>query len=220
MKALISILLIFAFAAFCSAQDNILIFGKVVDQNGQLLSDAKVKLFLNGGEVHNALTNRSGLFIIKNIPRADSYIIGGVKDKYLSKTEIYSYDQSKSKDTAFIYISLRNRDIATIETSKIGEADLGLTIQEALIKYKIDTTEAILQSEPPGVTRGIKTELGDSTIIYLQISRKGSFRFDFQHILKEKVVGIGLAFANCNTKHWGAGFVWWGIRNPYCKPKY
>lgn len=219
MNPLLSIFLLLTFAVSSSAQDNVLIFGKVVDQNGQPLSDVKVRLSLTGGVDYNTVTDNNGLFTLKKIPRDDSYIIGGKKDKYLSKTEIYSYDQSKSKDTAHICFSLRERAVATINTSKIGKADLGITVQEAINKFKIDTTEAILQNEPPGVARGIQAELGDSTILYLQINRKESFRFDFQHILNEKVVGIGLVFTNCKTKHWGTGFVWWGIRNPYCKPK-
>jgi len=219
MNSLISFFLLLTFAATSSAQENVLIVGKVVDQNGQPLSDVKVRLSLTGGVDHKTVTDINGLFTFKNIPRDYSYIIGGKKDKYLSKTEIYGYDQSKSKDTAHILFSLRERAGATIKTSKVGKADLGMTIQEAINKFKIDTTEAILQNEPPGVARGIKAELGDSTIIYLQINRKESFLFDFKHILNEKVVGIGLAFTNCKIKHWGTGFVWWGISNPYCKPK-
>jgi hypothetical protein len=218
MKPLNFIFLHLSLAFSCFGQDNVTIAGKVVDQNGQPLKEVKIRLLLTAEANHYTTTNKAGVFLLKNIKRNDSYIVGGEKDTYLSKTEIYYHDKKKSKDTAYLTFSLRQRSTAIIEISDIGEKDLGITIEEAIKKFKIDTTEALIQKEPPGIARGIESELGDSTIIFLQINRKPSFsQRGYKHILNEKVIGIGLAFTNCKTKRWGTGFVWSGLYNPYCK---
>lgn len=215
MKYLISFCTLIIFTSFCKAQDNVLILGKVIDQNGKPISEVKVQLL--EGDHYNTLTDSIGRFMFKNIPRDNSVIIRGGKENCLSKTEIYRY--KTANDTVDITFTLRERATARIETSKISEADLGITIQEAIIKFKIDTTEASLQTEPPGVARGLEAELGDSTIIYLQIGRDENMSFDFNPILNKRIVGIGLAFTNCKTKQFGTGFLWYGLSNPYCKTK-
>ncbi len=115
------------------------------------------------------------------------------------------------------YGQKRSGKNATISSSQISEKHLGLTIEKAIRKYKVDTAKCSLQSEPPGISRGLQVELTDSVIVYLQIERKPNFDNHFSTILNEPVKGIGLAFPNCTKKKFGTNFVWWGLRNPYCK---
>lgn len=212
---IISTLLLSAF--FSYGQKTVTIIGKVTDQNGKFLQGVTTRILFGSGHDKTTSTESTGSFIFKKVKKDNSYIISCKKANYLSKTKIYSQNTTISKDTVFILIQLRQRNAAVINTSQISNKDLGLTIEKAIQKFKIDTTECLLQSEPPGISRGIQAELGDSTIIYLQISRKANFDNHFSNILKEKVTGIGLAFTDCSKKQFGTNFVWWGIRNPYCK---
>lgn len=217
MKTLYIISSLLLSILFSYGQKTVTIIGKVTDQNGKLLQDVKTRILLGGGYDKTTSTGNTGSFIFTKIKKDYSYIISCEKPDYLGKTETYSQNTKKSKDTVFIVIQLRQRSTAIVNTSQISDKDLGLTIEKAIKKFKIDTTECILQNEPPGISRGIQAELGDSTIIYLQIPRKANFDNHFSNILKEKVTGIGLAFPNCSKKQFGTNFDWWGIRNPYCK---
>lgn len=218
MKALYIISILLSFTIFSYGQKTVTILGKVSDQNGKPIIGVTIRKLL-GGDNNTILTDNTGLFTFKNIKKDNSYIISSKKSGYLSKSQIFRQKASYSKDTIFVSIQLRQRKTALINTSQISDKDLGMTIKEAINKFKIDTTECLLQNEPTGISRGIQAELGDSTIIYLQIERKANFGNHFSKIFNEKIKGIGLAFPNCSKKQFGTNFVWWGIRNPYCKEK-
>lgn len=216
MKTLYIISTLILLTSLSYGQKAVTIFGKVTEQNGKHLQGVTIRILLGGGYDKTTSTENSGSFTFVKIKKDNSYVISCAKSGYLSKTEIYRQNITKSKDTVFISIQLRQRNVAIINTSQISDKDLGLTIEKAIKKFKIDTTECMLQNEPPGISRGIEAELGDSTIIYLQIPRKANFNNHFSNILNEKITGIGLAFPDCSKKQFGTNFVWWGIRNAYC----
>lgn len=70
--------------------------GLVVDENNRPVSDFLI--FCNGsaGENHTALTNESGIFVVKNVP-CGNYQITGQKTNYknLEKTDFAFYDRTK-----------------------------------------------------------------------------------------------------------------------------
>ena len=216
-QTLILFLLVMSFFSF--GQKIITIIGRVNDQNGLPIQNVNVSLLIIGGNNINTLTSFDGSFEFKNIQKENSFIIRGDKLGFLSKTITYHIDRKKIKKPIFVTFSLRERKIAIINTSLISDKDIGINVKEAIEKFKIDTTECTLQMEPPGISRGIEAELGDSIIIYLQFPRKANFHYCFKNILNEKITGIGLAFPNCSTKYYGNDFVWWGLKNPYCNKK-
>lgn len=117
----------------------------------------------------------------------------------------------------FSYSCSAQNNIKKINASK---SDLGLTLEEAIIKFGVDTSKSMAIDEPPGVVRGITAELPDSTFIYLQVDRKwfGSRVYWINDLLGEKVISIGAAYKNCEKEIFGEGFVWVvEISNPYCK---
>jgi hypothetical protein len=95
---------------------------------------------------------------------------------------------------------------------------IGLTINQVIKKLSVDTLNLRLQQEPPGVARGIKIEMKDSSVFFLFIKRRETWVNDAYHILNDTITGVGIAYKNCRKKTWGTGFIWWGISNPYCKP--
>ncbi len=110
-----------------------------------------------------------------------------------------------------------NKHYKPLKKSKAKKC-IGVTINEVIKNLNIDTLNSRLQQEPPGVARGIKIEMEDSSIVFLFIKRKESWINDIYHILNDTITGVGIAYKNCRKKGWGTGFIWWGISNPYCKP--
>jgi hypothetical protein len=95
---------------------------------------------------------------------------------------------------------------------------IGLKINQVISELKIDTLNSSLQQEPPGVARGLRIPLKDSSVLFLFIKRRETWLNDVSHILNDTITGVGIAFKNCRKKYWGTGFIWWGLSNPYCKP--
>ncbi len=222
MKIYLIILLMLFLSNIIFAQTDIMIRGNVKDQNNKPVGKVKVKLYVINMDTDTsykeAITDKNGVFTFK-VTNENSYIINFNKSGYLNKS-ISNYNTSfKEKDTIKLLITLRSRKSALIKSSDITIKDLGITLKEAIKKYKIDTSEFKIQNEPPDVVRGFSTELGDRTILYLQIKRKeytDISEFTYNNILNEKIIGIGLVSPNCKKKKIGKGFVWWGIKSHYC----
>lgn len=218
MKTLYIIATLILEATFSSGQKQVTIIGEVLDQDAKVLKDVAIRISLDGGYCKETSTNNAGVFIFKEIQEEYWYVIEAKKANYMSKTDLYRPNTHSSKDTFFIDIILRQRKFALINTSEINDQDLGMTIEKAIHKFKIDTTECYIMDEPPGIANGVVAELGDSTTIYLRIASKSNFRGYYSNILGEKITGIGLAFPNCTKKEFGISPVWLEQNpSPYCQ---
>jgi hypothetical protein len=206
-------LLFILLSAFAFQKKTICFKGIVTDENGLPLEN--VRILIGNYKPDTCFTDKNGCYFFQNIPVDDHYIIIAQKDKFLGRSSWHWQDSLQISDTIFNSITLRSRKCATINTSAISEKDLGMKLKDAIKKFKLDTSECWIQTEPPGIVRGIKTELGDSTIIFLQIERSVSGR-SFKPIMRKKIIGIGLVFPNCTKRMIGNGFVF-GIYSPYCK---
>jgi hypothetical protein len=209
------ILLFILLSSFATGEKTICFKGKVIDENGIPLQN--VRILLGDYKPDTCFTDKNGWYVFQNIPIHSQYQIIASKDEFLSRGLRYWQDTLQIKDTVFNSITLRSRKCATINTSEIGENDLGVRLKDAIKKFKLDTAECWIQTEPPGIARGIKSESGDSTVIYLQFERTVNDH-TFKTIMNKKITGIGLVFPDCTQKMFGSGFVF-GIYSSYCVDK-
>lgn len=215
MKNIFLIIIFISITVFAYSQNVISIKGKVTDQNGMPVENAKVFL-VNNGKDSCKITDKDGNYIFNGVKKDDRYYISSGKNNYLSRINYYKTDTSNMSRIIDIPFILRERKMAKINTSDIGKNDLGITLKAAIIKFKLDTLECRIENEPYAISRGIFTETGDSTIIYLQIERTFNDVAKYINILNSKVIGIGLVYPDCSRKKYGEGFVWYGMRSPYC----
>jgi len=216
LKNIILTLIYTSIISFAFGQNSVSIKGKVTDQDNKPVQNAKVFLLMNGKD-SCMNTDKEGNYIFKGIVRDDIYIISCGKINYMSRINYYMTDSANGPGVIDIPFRLRERKAAKINTASIDSTDLGITLKEAIIKYKLDTTECRIQNEPFGVSRGIVAESGDSTMIYLAIKSKSNFETLFSNILNEKVISIGLVFSDCTKKQFGEEYVTMFLRSPYCR---
>lgn len=194
--------------------------GIVVDQDGKPVIDVNVKVYLINDNILPIITDKKGRFHFFDSSYNDHhYSLYFEKSGYLSKKIELNFFKYNKDSLNNIIVVLRNRSSVIIDTTLITENDLGIKIKDAIIKYKLDIQEMKIEEEPPGVFRGIETELSDSSILYLQFPRNECLDRDSLDLMNQVITGIGLINKNCDIKYFGKDFVWWGLSNPYCKMK-
>jgi hypothetical protein len=210
MKYLLQIL-ISLLSSITFGQSHTIISGKVVDEKGRPVDSVMVHFSGDTG-----YTDKKGCFRVA-YPGSEKYKYFF----YLEKEGFLPKRFSLPLDTVPVLINtpviIRSRKAYWYDSKQIDSTHLGITISEAIRKYKIDTSQCYVVDEPPGMHRGFRTELADSAYLFFLI--KGFYsqtRLKMIHLLGSTIIGIGVADTKGNEKYFGRGFLWnGGVYNPY-----
>jgi hypothetical protein len=214
MKLIISILVFITIASGLGQQPT-LIEGQIVNENGKAVGNALIR---HCGDT--TYTDINGYFKVSYKDREKfHYYLEIEKEAYFPRFKAINIKPSPIEiDTPII---IRSRVGFWYDSKQIDSACLGLTIRQAIQKFRLDSNECHVIHEPPGIIRGFITELADSTTLFLFTSRILQFwNTTISPILDSVVIGIGLAFTDGRKKYIGTGFLWnGGASNPYYQKK-
>ena len=187
------------------------ISGTIVDEAGKPVANAAIHY---GDRMDDtAYTSQQGWFKVAypNAPKSRYYFYIE-RDGFLPKS---IFVDLASKDTILNKpIALRSRKGFWYDAKTIDSTHLGISVKEAIAKYKLDIDECSLWDEPPGSYHNFTAELGDSS--YITVIFKGIFskekRLKMTDVLDRVITGIGIGFTNGTELEFGNGFV---RENPY-----
>lgn len=105
-------------------------------------------------------------------------------------------------DTAIVLLNRKNH---WFDSKRVSALDLGLTIKQALIKFKINYQQAYLFTLPNSSTtiKGLSAETCDSSQILLIVNDFTASASEKKSLLNERIVGIGIAFTNGKKRLFG-----------------
>jgi hypothetical protein len=210
MKTLLTMNFILLFVAlFGQRPTNIT--GTVIDENGKPVINGMIRY---GHWIEDtAYTDKQGHFHV-NYPNSQEhrYYFYFDTEGFLPKSFFgdLSNDDIKLKTP----ISLRSRKGFWYDPKQIDSTHLGITVKEAIKKYKLDIDMCLLLGDPPGKYCYFQTELSDSSYAYFIF--QGIFTREkmanMNDVLERKITGIGISFIDSTEKSWGNGFT---SENPY-----
>jgi len=200
---------------FAHAQVPTIITGKLVDEKGIPVEAAMFQYDSKNLMRDTSYTDKKGQFKIAHPPPKNNWYYFYIeKDGFLPKSIFIDLSSKNIRiDTPIV---LRSRKGFWYDSREIDSSHLGITVRQAIQKYRLDINDCGLINEPPGVYRGFRTELGDSSYVCFMI--QGYFdarRQKMTNILDSTIIGIGIADTFGNEKYYGRGFTWHGIYNPY-----
>ncbi len=190
MKFLILIAFLFSSCSIFG-QKPTNITGKVVDENGKPV--AKIRIHFEG---YTAYSNYEGHFkIAYPNPQQFWYYLYFEKEGFFPKSHFVDLsDKDVHLDTP---IKVRSRKAFWYDKNDFSKSDLGITVKEAIAKFKLDINECRLVNEPPRVWQGFQTELADSSPVFFAIKNFIKFEsLEMKDILDYKIIGIGITDMN------------------------
>ena len=220
MRSVILIALLF-FLTVVHGQAPTIISGKIIDERGKPIDSAMLYYGKDNLNDDTAYSDLNGEFKISYpTPVKYKYYFYIEREGFLPKS--ISIDTSNvviKIDTAVV---LRSRKGFWYDSRQIDSTHLGMTFRQAVLKYKLDLNSCSLIQEPIRVIRGIRTELGDSSWIFLMTKAfYDSSIYKIENLLDSTIIGIGVADTKGNQRYYGRGFYWSaGIYNPYDVERY
>lgn len=185
-------------------KDSVYISGIVKDEFGNPIENVMVllnpfyteKFDVTWIEKDTFFTNKKGQFSISLNAGQFS------RNLYFKKEGLFTSRLFLSKKSYRIIVDnpilLFNRSKHFFDTKKIGKADLGLTINQALKKYKINLKQTEFYKFPNYAynVMGLRFETADSSIVLLKIENYLDTTLNKTNILNKPIIGIGVAFVN------------------------
>ncbi len=116
-----------------------------------------------------------------------------------------------SIDTSII---LRSRKAFWYDSKKIDKSHLGISVSDAINRYKLDIGMCSMVQSPFGIYRGFTAELADSSTICFEIKKVVSdSNFIITHFLDFKIIGIRITnikgkerlYGYKSSPDWGCG---------------
>jgi len=214
MKTLFTITILISFY-LTYGQAPTIISGTLVDENGRPVDAAMFHYGLNNATEDTSYTDKKGRFKIPYPnPQKNWYYFYIERDGFLPRTLFIKLSTSNIHiDTSII---LRTRKGYWYDSKQIDSTHLGITVRQAIQKYRLDINSCRVINEPPGVSRGFRTELGDSSYVSFMINRYFDTTIQkMTNILDSTIVGISVADTNGKDRYYGRGFLWRGTSNPY-----
>ena len=188
------------------------ISGRIVDETGNFIYNAALHYGKDNVNQNTSYTDRQGRFnLAYPNPQQFWYFFYIEKDGFLPKSVLI--DISPKDIILKNPIILRSRKGFWYDSKQIDSTHIGITVREAIKKYKLDTTQCFLSNEPIGTYRGFSTEFADSSEVFFSIkSFFSKTRIKMIDILDLKITGFGIADTKGNERVVGAGHV---RPNPY-----
>lgn len=205
----IPFLLLFVFLnTFCHGQHVRNICGKVVDEKGNPVESVSLRF---GGDT--VYTDKEGQFCAA-YPDPQQYWYYFHLDRKEFFPRSLFVDLSDRDIALSAPVVIRSRKGFWYDPAQIDSKHLGITVKEAIERYKLDTAMCLLWDEPPGAYHHFTTELGDSSQLTLSFQRFFSMekRLTINDIKGQKITGIGISYTDGTQKIFGKVHV---HKNPY-----
>jgi hypothetical protein len=215
MKHLLFAALLLTFVT-ASGQRTVKISGKVIDESNEPIEKARIYYANNySNETFTTETNKMGEYeVILSSYVGYSLNLYIEKVDYFSKGIIVNVIQSDTKiDTSTI---LRKRALHWYDSKLISELDLGITVRDAIIKFKLDVGSISMIDHPFRVYRGFIAEFADSSNVCFEIEKFVSDSvLSITQIFDSKIIGIRIANTKGEERHLGLTSTGWCCGNQY-----
>lgn len=215
MKYTLKIFLIILFGVTNGiAQDSTNVSGILTDSyNNKPIANLTLIVSYSYIQKKYIRTNSDGKFKFQ-VPNNESFSISYEGSEYIEKS-IY-IPQSKLKDP--IQLNLRSTTIFS-EISQIDSTLVSQKVSTIMKKYHLDFSDINPIFEPPGICRGFRFQMADSTTINIFIERTfWVFGMKENVVIKEKVIGMAIAKLNGDIETYGEGKpLVYDITNKYYK---
>jgi hypothetical protein len=202
MKYTLNIFLIILFGITKGvSQDSINVSGILIDSyNNKPIANITLTINWSYNTKKDFRTNSEGKFTVK-IPFNNSVSIAYEGTEYIEKS-IY-LNQSKLKET--IQFKLRSTTVFP-KTSDIDSTLVAQKVKTIMKKYLLDFSDMNPIFEPPGICRGFRFQMADSTTINIFIEKTVWIQGEKEKIVtKEKVTGMTIAKLNGEVETYGIG---------------
>lgn len=209
MKTLIVIcFILFSSSSFGQRPTNIT--GKLIDENGKPVHKATISY--GDSDYDTIYTNKLGIFKLSVPYPARFWHLYIDRKGFLPK--YYTLDIQTNDTILKESLVLRSRKGFYYDLKLIDSTHLGITVNEAIERYKLDSNMCIVWDEPPGKYFWFTTEMSDSSyacFVFQGLFTRGK-RVKINDILDRKIIGIGFSFTDGTEKIIGNGFT---RDNPY-----
>lgn len=175
---------------------------QIVDETNSAVNNALICYNRKSQNISDSMySDQKGIAVLTKNWRENSFFsLYIAKDGYIPK-RVYLYDTSRISDTI---ITIRSRKTFWYDSRKIDSTHIGMTLREAITKYKLDLYSCSLFMEPLPMIQGITTELADSSFIFLKFPAVGRNKnFVMESLLNCIITGIGLADTKGNEFYFG-----------------
>ncbi len=182
-------------------------------ESGAKIPNTAIEIYVFGHS--DFITNSDSLgCIFFNLPDSvkDPICISATHPLYIYKH--FCFRSERLRD--FYTIPLRNKVHSSVDLTTIDSAWIGLKMQKAIRKFKLNDGDYAVIDEPPGILRGIYFQTGNGGTIALFIARTVCNRDDPKY-KNEKIIGVAVFDADCTYKQYhGKGMPWIGIPGYNC----
>lgn len=189
MKTLFTISILISFY-LTYGQAPTIISGILVDEKGNPVEAAMFHYGLNNATEDTSYTDKKGSFkIAYPNPQKNWYYFYIEREGFLPKTLFIDLLPSDINiDTPIVF---RSRKGHWYDSKQIDSTHLGITVRQAIQKYKLDINACRVINEPPGVSRGFRTELADSSYVCFMINRYFDMTMQkMNNILDSTIIGM------------------------------
>ena len=193
--------------------DSMTIRGKIIDDMGNPVENAYVlfspfyvkKYDVTWYEKDTTLSDKYGDFTIECTRH--QFLDNGLyfnKRGYFTARHFIPEDSGRVViDTAIV---LHDRQKYWFDTRKIDIATLGMTVDQALLTFKLNVSPPYLidmRDSKNHHAKGLRVEAADSSMILLIVEDYGDTSKDKLNRLSKKIIGIGIAFTNGEKRLFG-----------------
>ncbi|GAB2819352.1 hypothetical protein GCM10027043_19850 [Ferruginibacter profundus] len=113
-------------------------------------------------------------------------------------------------------IILRSRKEFWYDSKKINKSHIGISVKEAINRYKLDINSCSLVQSPFGIYRGFTAELADSSTICFEVNKVVSdSNFNMTDFLDFKIIGIRITDVKGKERLFGYKSSDWECGNGY-----
>ncbi len=182
-------------------------------ESGTKIPNTSIKIYLAGQADIETISDSLGC-IFFHLPDSvnDPICIKATHPLYIYKH--FCLRSERLKDDYIIL--LRQKLLSLVDLTTIDSTWIGLKMQNAIRKFKLNDGDYAVIDEPPGILRGIYFQTGNGGTIALFIARTVCNRDDSKY-KNEKIVGVAVFDADCTYKHYhGKGMPWIGIPGYNC----
>lgn len=211
-RFLISIPLVTLFVSLTPLfAQTINVSGIIVDENGNPVSKAIIEFKYSFDSTYKEYSNKNGLFKIHyKVPKEDKYFnynysLSIQREAFLYKTLYFDYGcKDIIIDTPIV---IRSRKGFWYNSAEINSTHVGMTVRQAISKYKLDIEHCNLWDEPPFKYFGFSVEFADSSEVGFRIHRFENHNdVQMKDILDSTITGIKVIDKEGNQRSYGMGY--------------
>lgn len=178
------------------------ISGTIVDENNRPIENVKIFFPTLADTIPSInFSDQYGKFQINSFTPHFSPL-------YFSKpgffTKVLERNLLNTDESKYLSILLRSRQGFSYDPKQISKKDIGISVSEAIIRYKLDTTELNIIRSPYEYLVGFAAEFSDSSTVCFGV-KKTLLKTQpfFSEILNFKIASITIVNTNGKERYYG-----------------